>query len=274
MGANIESQLMECLDALEQGVSLDTVLTTYPDHAEQLRAALLIARAMGQITTYPQTAAQTVSKAKFLERAAALRVQSRFRMPQRPLLPAFGALMVGLSLTLLLMISSAPALPGDSLYAAKRAGEEMQLLFTSSQSARADFREALNQRRIEEITALLEKGGAAYVDFYGSIEQEKYGYYKISGLTVFVNAETGIMDKLQVGQNVTVRGYVGQGRLIAVQIKVDSVSSQPEPTVTPPTPPALTPSATPPLTLTEIVEPTEPADMTEVPDQDIPAITP
>jgi hypothetical protein len=242
MNANFEAQLIECLDALEQGASVETLLTRYPDRADQLRPALMAARALSRIRVAPRPAAESASRQQFLERAAALRTQSRFTLPRRALLPAFGALVTAFSLLVLLGLASLSARPGDALYAAKRTGEQAQLLLMPLEPARADLREAFNQRRIEEIKSLLASRIDARVDFDGTLEAAGGGYWKIAGLTVWLDSGSRVTGSPQIGQRVHIEAITAQGRLIARTVTLDPDSPPPASTLTPsPVPSTSTP---------------------------------
>ncbi len=251
MDMRFEVTLIECLDALEQGQSIDQILARYPELAAELRPVLETAVTLPQLNVQPSLAAQHHSRNTFLAQAAAQKEAKTVRPSpwfnlRRVLMPIASLALVVILFAAGLGPLSAGALPGDALYGAKILVENARSAFTANPATDAALTEQFNQRRIQEIKALLAQNRAADVAFTGEIEAVQPGSWTISGLNTEINGETQIFggDPL-VGQMAMVNGRTANGRLIATTLTLLPTNDQPPATVT----------ATP----TETPEPTETA---------------
>jgi hypothetical protein len=239
MDNRIELTLIECLDALEQGESIDQILARYPDLADELRPMLETAVALPHLNVQPSLAAQRRSRDSFLAQAAAQK-ETKMARPslwlnlRRRLMP-----FATLAVILILFAAgigplSANALPGDTLYGAKILVENVRSALTINTSSEAALNEQFNQRRIQEIQQLLAQNRTADVAFTGEIEAVGDGTWQISGLTVEVGSETQIVGGVpQIGQMALVNGRAHDGRLTATNITLLPTSELvPTPTIT------------------------------------------
>jgi hypothetical protein len=132
MEKSLEEKLIACLDALERGETVGAILARYPESAAQLRPMLETAQLLEQKSFFPSNATYQQAKQAFLEKAATpLRTnvtprRSWWGWLVRPAL----SLGVGLALVVAMVLWGAQsAVPGDALYGAKQASEEVQLFW-------------------------------------------------------------------------------------------------------------------------------------------------
>ncbi|MEJ2750241.1 MAG: DUF5667 domain-containing protein, partial [Anaerolineae bacterium] len=234
----LEVALIECLDALEQGETVDQVLARYPDLADQLLPMLETAVALPQINIQPSLAAQHRSRDAFLAQASAMKDEKVVR--PSPWLNLRRILMPIASLALVIILFaaglgplSANALPGDTLYEVKILVENARSALTLNPAADAALTEQFNQRRIQEVKTLLAENRTEDVAFTGDIEAIQPDSWTISGMAMQVTAETQIFggDPF-VGQMAMVDGRTQDGSLTATTITL-LPSNEPPPTATP-----------------------------------------
>lgn len=297
MDEHLEAALIDCLDALEQGQPIDQVLARYPELASELRPMLETAVTLPQLNVQPSLSAQHRSRDAFLSQAAAQKEVKTVRPSpwfnlRRILMPIASLALVVILFAAGLGPLSAGALPGDALYEVKLLVENARSAFAANPAADAALAEQFNQRRIQEIGALLAQNRTADVAFTGEIEAIQPGSWIISGLTTEITGGTQIFggDPL-VGQMARVNGRTENGRLSATTITLlptnlpptavpthtPTATSEPTETATPtathtytPTPtatntpePTITSTNTPEPTATATIEPT--ATVTPIP---------
>ena len=249
----MDSLLSKCFDDLEQGITVEEILSRYPDDREELRPFLETASQITQLASQPTIASQQNSQALFLAQAAELRSPQAVPLPiwyslRRLFLPTVSLVAVLLFLGFALISSSAAALPGDGLYPVKRTIENLRMMRISDPEQILDLSTQFQQERLREISMLLRSGREADVLFEGQIEAIGVTSWMISGLTVQINSSTVIDGSPQVGELARVDGYTSGGSLFAGQISVITGRPDPEetlpPTITPTVPPSQTPTAT------------------------------
>ncbi len=279
MNVDLEIQLIEALDALDQGEALDTILARHPESAAALRPMLATASALPAFRMAPSEAQKMKSRQAFLQQGAALR-QAAQRRPTRGFVPRLATLFAALSITFVVMgggavAASGSALPGDPLYGLKRTVENVRLTFTGSADARATLQSEFNQQRRNETNALLDAGREAEVHFSGPIESIQPDAWVVGGLAIRIDANTQITGQPQIDRLADVRGQTGRTGLVALAITLEQ---QANPTPTPTPAPTETPVPTPSPTSTSnpIVapEPTESRPTREPPREPPPTATP
>lgn len=219
--------LEACLQALEQGETLDAALARFPALADDLRPILqasLHARTLA--APPPSDAVQRRGRARLLQRAAEMReakVAPRrtwvFRL--RPVAVAFLLIIFLLSGTGLVRASSA-ALPGDNLYPVKRAWEGARLLFAFSTMEREGLEMEYENERLEEVRELLARGRIERVSFSGYVTSQKEGRWMISGIPVQIGAQTILpAEPISARMAVTVYGLTTlQGYVEASRVEI------------------------------------------------------
>ena len=277
MNVDLEIQLIEALDALDQGETLDAILARHPESAAALRPMLATASALPAFRMTPSEAQKMKSRQAFLQQGAALR-QAAQRRPALGFVPRLATLFAALSITFAVMgggavAASGSALPGDPLYGLKRTVENVRLTFTGSADARATLQAEFNQQRRNETNALLDAGREAEVHFSGPIESIQPDAWIVGGLAVRIDANTQISGQPQIDRLADVRGQTGRTGLLALAITLEQRA---EPTPTPTPAPTDTPAPTPTPTSNPIVapEPTEPRPTREPPREPPPTATP
>ncbi|MCO6449183.1 MAG: hypothetical protein J5I90_00215 [Caldilineales bacterium] len=160
-----EQQILEtCLAKMAAGVSMDDCLTAYPQQAATIGPMLHAAQqlqALGDLVAPPEF--RNVTRVRLLNQMDALPPQPQAKQAAsaqphvwRPALaPAWArALAMSVIIVVGLLLSAyavEAALPGDRLYAAKLAGENVILALSPSQP---DLQLRLARRRLQEIESL------------------------------------------------------------------------------------------------------------------------
>ncbi len=235
MDAQLEAKLIECLDALAQGESIERILSRYPQEAAQLRPLLDSAAGLRALRMEPSEAARMQSRQKFLAQADLLR-----RTKQRKtmgFLPRFATGFIAAALVAGVLgtgavAASGSALPGDPLYGLKRTMEEVQLNTASSPTQRQTLQREFEQRRRDETNELLDARRQGEVAFTGTIEAIQPRAWIVSSLVVQLDARTQIVGTPQIDRVAEVRGATGPQGLRASSISIES-SGEPGTTPTP-----------------------------------------
>ncbi len=226
MSEKMFNALETCLQALEQGETLDAALARFPALADELRPILetsLHARSLGD-SAVPGDA-QRRGRAKLLQRAAEIREAKR--APRRTWIFAFRPVAVALMLVAFFLSStglvraSSTSLPGDNLYPVKRTWEDLRLVFVSTEQEREDLELAYENERLEEINELLAEGRTETVSFVGYVTAQTDSQWTVAGVPVVISSETSLpTDPITVGAAVMVTGRTdAQGFLVAQSIE-------------------------------------------------------
>jgi cell division septation protein DedD len=243
MNAQLEAKLIECLDALTQGESVDRILARYPDEAAQLRPLLRTAAGLSELRLEPSEAAKIKSRQQFMAQADLLRRTT----PRKTMgfLPRFvtglaAAALVAIVLSTGAVAASGSALPGDPLYGLKRTVEDVRLQSASSPAQHEALQREFEQRRVNETNQLLDAGREGEVEFTGTIEEIQTKAWIVSSLVVQVDANTAIVGTPQINRVAEVHGVTGPGGLRATSISIESsgetdLTPTPEPIETPET---------------------------------------
>lgn len=259
MNPEFEARAIAALEALEHGDSVEAILQRYPEDAPALRPLLEVARDLQSLPAGYTVAAQETSRARMMQEARRLRQK---RSPDAAFLPALQRLSLAFAaLTLLVLLGAgllvgraAEALPGDSLYPLKRAGEGLQLRLAPDSTT---LQAQLQQERRRELLVLLADGREAEVECSGTIEAIAEDRWQLDDLTLWLAGTSDIAGVPAVGAQVEGACLVRDGRLYAGSLRVTERGSPP-PTVTPTPTPAQspTPSATATATATATPTPT------------------
>ncbi len=234
------------LAALTAGTPLDQVTrelsARYPAYAAELPELLAAAHTAGAGAppAPPPTWAQARSRAAFLGRAAALRQPARRRA-----WAIFSLPLARVALTALVFVggfaagtygavaASADALPGEALYAVKRAAENTELLLTDDPQSRTALEAEFTKRRVAEVQQLTDAGRLAAVEFTGWLSALNGEHWIVAGLPVSVPAGTPITGAPRPGVWVRVKGQVQPDRTVrAERVAVVSDDDVPLPTPT------------------------------------------
>jgi len=192
---NIFDALEICLQELESGAELESVLARYPDLADELRPILKTSIA-ARNAAVPEPSPETVrrGRARVLQNATEMR-EASIRKPHTT--PILRRLVLSFSLVVLLFFissngllnASASSLPGERLYPVKRGWENVRLLFMLDPASRSALETQFYNERFSEVTSLLTRGQVAPVEFAG-VYLEVFGQVYVSGIQVIVSDAT------------------------------------------------------------------------------------
>lgn len=282
-----DTLLLEALDLMEQGLSVDDILARFPQQAADLRPFLMTAAALPGLAAQPTLAAERDSKQAFLAEADRLAAEPRRSRPTRGLLqrllaPALAVLAVIFLGGAGLARASTAAVPGDALYQTKLLIEKARINLTGDPERAAELRRRFSQVRIDEIEQLLAGGREAEVSLTGEITTMDGEAWTVGGLPVIVPTEATVDGAPTIGAQVQIDGRTSGGVVVARHVTLLSGQKQPPPAPAPeaspvptsgPSPapdatPGPTPAATP--VVTEPPPPPSPtsASPTATPDHD------
>lgn len=240
MNDKLEQQLLESLELLDQGLTLEQVLARNPEDAAELRPFLETAAQVSRLALQPPIAAKQASRRAFLNDAAAMREAQQKPSPlgwlRRGLLPLAGLAAIVLLFAVGLVTASTTAMPGDALYQTKRAGEAVRLALVRDPERRAAFLNEQQQERLREVEALLRAGREAQVTFDGLVERDGTAEWMVSGIAVAIGPETNIEGMPHRGDLVRVDGVTRDGAVAADRISLIAAAL---PTPTPDVAPTL-----------------------------------
>lgn len=227
--------LETCLQELENGADVETVLTRFPDLASELRPILKVsmkARARGVSTPGPSPEVVRRGRASLMQRAAEMRESRVAAQPRKRVIPAFQRLSLSFTLAALLLLSgtgllnaSASALPGESLYPVKRTWERLRLLLIFNEEAQNLLEDQIEYERLNEVNKLLVEGRGETIQFSGVFVQVNGNTY-ISGIPVILPSD---MQLPANGVAVTLTGQTNAQGLV----EIISIELLPEGSVVP-----------------------------------------
>jgi hypothetical protein len=222
---NLFDALDFCLQEMERGAEIESVLARFPEHADELRPILKTA-AKAQKMAVPAPDADVVrrSRARVMQHAAELREsrvapvhrRNRISLVQR-LVISFGLAAIFLLSGSGLLSASASALPGEQLYPVKRGWENIRLFFIFDSEARALLEDEFENERLHEVNELLAEGRDEVIEFAGVFMQVN-GVSFISGLQVILPEGMPVPEN---GQAVIVSGQTNaQGFVTILSLEV------------------------------------------------------
>ncbi len=225
---NLYEVLETCLQDLEQGAEIETVLFRYPELADELRP-ILEASVNAKNMTVPAPSTEVVlrNRAKVLQQAAQMREEeAKVRTRRLWSVPLRRALVTLIVLVMLfasgtgLVRAASNTLPGDQLYPVKRTWEDVLIAFTFNMQQRDALEVEHENERIQELQELFAEGRSAKVDFTGSITSQNLDQWLISGIPVAISPQTEMSDQhVLVGSAVRVTGQAqGNGVVLAERI--------------------------------------------------------
>lgn len=225
---NLYDVLEVCLQEVDNGMDLESILSRYSDLAEELRP-ILQASIAAQKMAIPAPSAEVVrrNRSKLLQYAAQIReVQSA---PRTSWFSSFQRLAVALAFVLLFFVSgtglvraASSALPGDGLYSVKRSWEDVTLFFSFNAQAHQALELEYEGERLDEINGLFASGRIAKVDFTGIVTRQNGDGWRIANILVIVSKQTTLPDQaVEVGAALRVTGITkGDGIVLAEQIEL------------------------------------------------------
>lgn len=218
-----------CLQDIEHGADVETVLFRYPDLADELRP-ILEASAGAKSLAVPAPSVEVVqrNRAKVLGRAAQMR-EAKARSSQQFWFASLRRVAVTLAMLIVLFVSgtglvgaASDTLPGDSLYPVKRTWEGVRLFFAFNAHVRETLEFEYENERLRELQELFAEGRSEEVDFRGRVTSQRGGEWVVAGVRVLITADTDIRDSgIVVGSPVRVRGITqGNDTVLAERIRL------------------------------------------------------
>ncbi|HSK87093.1 MAG TPA: DUF5667 domain-containing protein, partial [Anaerolineales bacterium] len=226
---NLYEVLEICLQDIEQGADIDTVLFRYPELADELRP-ILEASANAKNLAIPAPSVEVVrrNRARVLQHAAQLR-EAKVKPSRRIWFASLRRVAVTLVVVAALFISgtnlvraASTTLPGDQLYPVKRTWEDVLLLFTFNSQQREALEVEHENERHHELRELFAEGRSEDVDFSGVVTRQDGNEWVVAGVPVVVSSQTELRDApIVVGNAVRVRGETrGDGIVLAERIRL------------------------------------------------------
>lgn len=212
--SNLYEVLEICLNEIEQGADVETVLFRYPEFAEELRS-IVEASVSAKEMAVPMPSQEIIkrNRARILQHASEMREQSTAssrRIWSVPLRRALVTLMVVAMLFVSsteLVRASSNTLPGDNLYPVKRTWEDVSLFFTFDTVKREELELDHENERLDELHELFAEGRSANVDFAGYVTKQNGTEWQVSGITVLISPETHLpSQRVEINAAVQVKG--------------------------------------------------------------------
>jgi hypothetical protein len=227
MNEKLFNALDICLQALENGETLDAALARFPEFQAELRPLLETSR-HAQTLAAPAVPsdAQRRGRARLLQHAAEMREAKR--APKRTWLYNFRPLAVTLTILVIFLAStglvraSSGALPGDNLYQVKRAWEGARLLTAFTHEAREALHLEYESERLHEVDELLVEGREEPVTFSGYVVTQDKSQWNVAGVPVRITDQTKISGAaIDIGAGVRITGQTdADGFLVAQSIQI------------------------------------------------------
>lgn len=232
MAGALENSIIDALDRLECGESVDQILRRYPAEAADLRPILETADQLAELPPAPSAEAQAASRRALLQYAQQLR-DNASRSRDWPSWPRFIFSFVSVVVVILLggvalVPASTDALPGDALYPLKRGGESVRLLL-APQSEKGQLRRQFEKERNSEVYEMLETGRNGRAGYTGEIVSIAPRTWEIGHITVRITEETTIKGVPEVGDRVEAHCRVEDGVVYAESLEVLQQGSDTEP---------------------------------------------
>ncbi|VAW42813.1 Ribonuclease E, partial [hydrothermal vent metagenome] len=246
-----EQTLLNCLEMLEAGVSIEEIVAKHSWAAVEIETFLRVAVHLQQMSIEPpRPAARQKSQQAFLAQAAAMRADKRkevfsWQTVQKAMLPLLALAMVLALFGIIFISASTAAVPGQLLYNTKRFVESYRLEQAEDPTAVANLRRQASDERVREVRAILRTDQTATVSFQGRINAQQPNSWVIAGIRVILDEQTEVEGTAVIGALAQVNGRTQNGQLHANSIIIlQEVPATPTPDPTPPDPTTPTPDPT------------------------------
>jgi hypothetical protein len=230
MNKRLIDALDACLQRMEHGEPLDSVLAGYPQQDAELRPLLITAvcarSADRESIPRPILLRQ---RSRGLSLAADLRLgKIRYKVHRRFFRPALAVLLVIVILVMSsngILVASAHSIPGDSLYPLKRSVESTQLQLVSDLAQRQVLEQTFSERRVEETKSLITIRRIEDVDFTGVVTRQSGDEWLVSGIPVVINDHVNLDEGIEIGDDIDVHGSTDPaGTVKAIHLSLAKVS--------------------------------------------------
>jgi len=214
MNEKLYEALEVCLNALETGADLGSVLKRFPDLQDELRP-LLEASQKAKILAISEVPEKAVrgGKLRVLQHAAEMR-RATPKPRRRWSMFAFPRLATSLVIAFIFLLSgtglvsaSNSALPGDSLYPVKRTWEDVRLVLVVNPTSREHLEDQYEQERLHEVDELLVEKRSEAITFTGMVTDQTGDQWMVSGISVQITPTSQLpLVPVVVGSSIMVRG--------------------------------------------------------------------
>ena len=185
MSSRMEKILDICLEKVEEGIPVDEVLQEYPEHREELKELLFIAKDI-ENAPLPHLRDAAISSC-LIKVHNALPLQKkpvwRARLPklQWPRLPYFPSPAWAKALALVFIVIfiswstvslSGDTMPGNLLYPVKLTTEKVRFYLTADPEGKAELRLAYSEERMQELVRYLDNKGELNVELLKAMMDE------------------------------------------------------------------------------------------------------
>lgn len=227
MNEQLYEAFEDCLQAIEAGADIDSVLKRYPQMVDDLRP-LLEASLQAQSLVAPSVPEDAIrrGRARVLQHAAGMREAARNSSKS---IFSFSRLATSLALALIFVLSgtelvraSNGALPGDNLYPVKRTWEDMRLLLVFDPEGREELEDEYEQERLEEIDELLVEGRHEMITFTGVVTRQDGDQWLVFNIPVQIMPDSQMpVEPVTLGATIMVVGRTNaQGFVEADRVKL------------------------------------------------------
>ena len=218
-----------CLQEIEKGTDIETVLARYPQHARELRPILEASmQAIRLASLGPTPEVQRRSRSKVLQHAAQMREMQRqspartsrriWSVPLRWALVTLAVVGVLFISSTRLVEASSTTLPGDNLYPVKRTWEDVRVFLTFNSQAREALEVEHENERLDELNELFTEGRFVNVDFTGTVMSQNGDLWEVSKIPVLVSSQTQLgAQPVVIGNYVRVRGFTQSGGTVRAE---------------------------------------------------------
>jgi len=216
-----------CLQEIEKGTDLETVLSQHPEFADELRPILETSiQAILLADLGPSADVERRGRARVMQQAAQMReAQARpsrriWSVPLRRALVSMAVIAVLFISSTNLVRASSTTIPGDNLYPVKRTWEDVSVLLTFDNQAREALEVEHENERLHELNDLFAEGRSAKVNFAGTVTNQNGDLWLVSTIPVLVSAQTQFATQpVTVGNAIRVRGYTrADGTVLAESV--------------------------------------------------------
>jgi hypothetical protein len=214
MNEKLYEALEVCLNALDTGADLGSVLKRFPDLQDEL-LPLLEAAQKAKTLAISEVPEQVLrgGKMRVLQHAAEMR-KAAPKPRQHWSVFAFPRLVTSLAIALIFLLSgtglvsaSGGALPGDSLYPVKRTWEGVRLALVVNPTSREHLEDQYEQERLHEVDELLVEKRHETITFAGMVTDQVGDQWKVSGISVQITPLSQLpLVPVEVGASIMVKG--------------------------------------------------------------------
>jgi hypothetical protein len=221
--------LETCLQEIENGADVDTVLFRYPEYAEELRP-ILETSVLAKSLAVPEPSVDVTrrGRAKVLQQAAQMR-EAKANPSRRLWSVPLRRAMVSLAMIFVLFMGStglvhaaSSTLPGDNLYPVKRTWEDVRILFAFNTQARQALEVEHENERLNELNELFAEGRSEKVDFAGTLMSQSGNMWLVSNVPVQISSQTDLGgQQITTDVAIRVRGFTqADGTVLAERIEL------------------------------------------------------